>query len=865
MASYSIPSQIRTLTQPPLPNALASQIRAHVDTHFSDVAALMKPTHQDQTKSGGAVGKKRRGGLDDEISYWEGKDIKAAKELQETSKALPSLLSKTQDSLQLLLQSAQELSLQRYNLADKLSELIGDISKSVEGEEILDAEATGRDKQRTILNELEGLQNDLGNLQAGLAWTSMLEEAVALSDSTLDPQNHKPTPLAALPHFRRLHALVEGMTQSLPKEMGLLRVVMDIKEQTWQGLKDIMSENLLAASEALGWPRKVAYENVPLEARRSFERAFQDLLYLQLEKESLEETGASSHPQWSSGMGLYPLQALVRPIELRFRYHFMGTKGTNRIDKPEWAFANILDQVYTHQTFLTTYIQQLTSQAGYTSVSAKYEFTLLLLPILLSLLRARIPHLLDHPALLAHTVYQTVVFDEAVRGGGFGLKATSLYEGRDAPTWEGLVGVVLRESDWFERWLAGEKKFANTRLQEIISANDAWVISEELPEEDEGLSNMRPTISSRQVKGLAEQIIDRYAPLPELEYKLPFLLTVQFPILTTYQARISGSLDAFESLSSAFARVVPGALSGNTRSGINIDQRALTSGKIGVERLVKALLSSDWVAEAMRKWADGIFFVELSNDLQNSTALKWKIQSDPLVPQSIKAPTATDTSYQSASVFDVLIGQYEQLSRRAEDMIVKLVTVEVENELKQHLTRRWDNAPSTEPINPSAHFVSALTTYTSHISTLLSLLPSLTTARLYRRIVDELSRHILQRGVYSGWSKFSESGGQDFREEINEWKEVTAQVFSSNQWNKDVWAIPYGTPWNQLVYVSKLLSLPTSPSPQSENDQGPTFSQAMAAAWADGSSLVEFENRLGIEMEKEEMQRILRRRMECWR
>lgn len=93
---------------------------------------------------------------------------------------LPSLLSNTQDSLQQLLQSAQELSLQRYNLADKLSELIGDISGSVEGQGTLDAEAKGRDKQKTILNELEGLQNDLGNLQAGLAWTNMLEEAVAL-------------------------------------------------------------------------------------------------------------------------------------------------------------------------------------------------------------------------------------------------------------------------------------------------------------------------------------------------------------------------------------------------------------------------------------------------------------------------------------------------------------------------------------------------------------------------------------------------------------------------------------------------------------------------------------------------------------
>lgn len=44
-----------------------------------------------------------------------------------------------------------------------------------------------------------------------------------------------------------------------------------------------MNRNLLIASEALGWPKQVAYESVPLEARRLFERAFQDLLYLQTE------------------------------------------------------------------------------------------------------------------------------------------------------------------------------------------------------------------------------------------------------------------------------------------------------------------------------------------------------------------------------------------------------------------------------------------------------------------------------------------------------------------------------------------------------------------------------------------------------
>jgi len=31
--------------------------------------------------------------------------------------------------------------------------------------------------------------------------------------------------------------------------------------------------------------------------------------------------------------GLYPLQALVQPISLRFKYHFEGARQTNKLDK----------------------------------------------------------------------------------------------------------------------------------------------------------------------------------------------------------------------------------------------------------------------------------------------------------------------------------------------------------------------------------------------------------------------------------------------------------------------------------------------------------------------------------------------------
>ena len=37
--------------------------------------------------------------------------------------------------------------------------------------------------------------------------------------------------------------------------------------------------------------------------------------------------------QISERDGLYPLQALIQPISLRFKYHFEGTRQTNRLDK----------------------------------------------------------------------------------------------------------------------------------------------------------------------------------------------------------------------------------------------------------------------------------------------------------------------------------------------------------------------------------------------------------------------------------------------------------------------------------------------------------------------------------------------------
>lgn len=188
------------------------------------------------------------------------------------------------------------------------------------------------------------------------------------------------------------------------------------------------------------------YADVPLDARRTFERSFRDLLFFQAEEHDAPY-------DWTTGSALYTMQAMAEPVALRFKYHFQGTRSTNRVDKvsdahcyetdwqPEWAFANILDQIYQHTPFLNT-ISRLCE-----GVDLRSEFTRALLPTVLGLLRSRIPQLLDRPALLAHTIYQTVVFDDALREGG-----------QVEAKWEGLTGVILREEGWYDRWLAGERK-----------------------------------------------------------------------------------------------------------------------------------------------------------------------------------------------------------------------------------------------------------------------------------------------------------------------------------------------------------------------------------------------------------------------
>jgi RAD50-interacting protein 1 len=146
---------------------------------------------------------------------------------------------------------------------------------------------------------------------------------------------------------------------------------------------------------------------------------------------------------------------------------------------------------------------------------------------------------------------------------------------------------------------------AEAQYDELVHSPDAWQFVDDGAQSEEDYRSqfdIRPTNSARRVKTLVDQITDRYKPLPRFSHRARFLIAVQIPILEHYHTRISGSLDAFETLSSSLMRVVPGALAG--QAGHQYDTRRLTSGVDGLQRLIKAFVSARWVTIAMQDWGE---------------------------------------------------------------------------------------------------------------------------------------------------------------------------------------------------------------------------------------------------------------------
>jgi hypothetical protein len=98
----------------------------------------------------------------------------------------------------------------------------------------------------------------------------------------------------------------------------------------WREMKDTLGAEFEKTLKKMEWPRANATMEGTL--RPEWESGVKKLLDLQqpeLIPQEMEKEGRSRDEE----VVLLPLEVMMKPLELRFRYHFDGDKPTNRLDK----------------------------------------------------------------------------------------------------------------------------------------------------------------------------------------------------------------------------------------------------------------------------------------------------------------------------------------------------------------------------------------------------------------------------------------------------------------------------------------------------------------------------------------------------
>lgn len=107
-----------------------------------------------------------------------------------------------------------------------------------------------------------------------------------------------------------------------------------------------------------------------VENLRAFKQAMGDLLRLEVTMTSIDALHLDGEEKISrfsvaidcpltttqpSAILMVALRVLVRPLEARFRFHFLlqNKQPTNRLDKPEWFFLHVIKCIRDHLPFMT--------------------------------------------------------------------------------------------------------------------------------------------------------------------------------------------------------------------------------------------------------------------------------------------------------------------------------------------------------------------------------------------------------------------------------------------------------------------------------------------------------------------------------
>ncbi|KAL8764668.1 MAG: hypothetical protein Q9194_006904, partial [Teloschistes cf. exilis] len=509
-------------------------------------------------------------------------------------------------------------------------------------------------------------------------------------------RNFKSSPQAALQPYLGLQKLAIALKEAQPAAEDAAPHLVDHVEKTaqslWKQMKDAFGGDFEKTLAKMKWPGR----DIKLVGALEEEWIEGVKRLLELQEPELKAQSDQVEPS-REPVVLLPLEVIIKPLDLRFQYHFSGDRPTNKLDKPEYFLSHFMGLLDTYDDFFATNLQPILldrfSKSNLAMTSIFIDSTSALITALLPMLRRKVfnvmPHIAKQPQLLSHTIHELMSFDVSLRDE-WGYDG-----GRGVEGWGGLTWEVLVKKDWFGRWFEVEKNFALSRYHSIIEP----VTSFEIDYDSVEPSATKPTNAAIRVNDLLETITDRYRPLPSFGQKMKFLILIQLEIFDSFHSVLANSLESYLSLTSPIARTVHGA---KTQSVANVE------GLAGVERLVRVYGSAEYLEKKMRDWSDDVFFLELWEELQDRAndpgrgGDRGKVTVGDMSVEHVadKTSSAVGNEAEQGALFDECAGSYRRLRIRTEGVLTDSFVQQVRESLRPYgKINAWSTLSSPSSAN----------------------------------------------------------------------------------------------------------------------------------------------------------------------
>ncbi|KAL2039510.1 hypothetical protein N7G274_007782 [Stereocaulon virgatum] len=581
------------------------------------------------------------------------------------------------------------------------------------------------------VRKFDASMESLRKLDVAKGYMELLTEVENLSSEAR--RNFKVSPKAALQPYLRLQNLVNALKEAQPAAEDAAPHLVDHVDRTartlWKQMKDAFASDFEATLKKMQWPGKDVTLDGDLE--QEWHDGVKKLLELQEPELKARDNQESEKASREEQLVLLPLQVMMKPFELRFKYHFEGDRPTNRLDKPEYFLSHVVGLLNTYDEFFAIYLQPILrdhfrrSNLALTSIYIDSTSALItsLLPMLRRKIFALLPRISNQPQLLSHLIHELMSFDVSVRDEWN-------YDGGNAiEGWKGLTWEVLVKKDSFSRWLEVEKNFALSRYQNIIDAPE----SGEIDYDSVDTSATKPTYAAIRVNDLLETITDRYRPLTSFSQKLRFLIDIQITIFDRLHSRLHDSLEAYLTITSSIARTV---------QGVSRESQAELRGLGGLERLCRVYGSAEYLEKKMRDWSDDIFFLELWEELQDRA--RRNTGNNLAGPMSIedvaeRTSSAVGSGVDTGALFDETASAYKRLRVRSEGIIEEMLIHSVRENIRPYgRINPWSSLSSAEP-STSLALTAELDATVQQLNEYLSFLSKVLAQAPLRRIVRQVA------------------------------------------------------------------------------------------------------------------------------